>query len=184
MMNTRSGGGAAAGAVSLFLETCREAEYRAVEVAKDGDQRSRGRPWRGRAGHVRGRRKVTHRQGRRRTTDRWQMVERRLRRHLGREAGGCRMPLVFGVTDGCTATGACAGQTQKCRAAEGTARLGRAKGAGTGAALPKAGGCRHHIMHLTVAPAPLAARPERRPRAPGRAWSEGPLCAAADSPGN
>lgn len=62
--------------------------------------------------------------------------------------------------------------------------LGRAKGAGTGAALPKAGGCRHRSMRLTVAPAPLAAWPERRPRDPGRAWSEGPLCAAADSPGN
>ena len=36
-------------------------------------------------------------------------------------------------------------------------------------------------MHFTVAAAPLAARPERRPRAPGRAWSEGHLCAADDS---
>lgn len=62
--------------------------------------------------------------------------------------------------------------------------LGRAKGAGTGAALPKAGGCRRRSMRWTVAVAPLAARPERRPRAPGRAWSEGHLCAAADSPGN
>ena len=36
MMSTRSGGGAAAGAVSLFLETCRQAECRAVEVVLDG----------------------------------------------------------------------------------------------------------------------------------------------------
>ena len=127
-------GGAAAGAVSLFLETCRQAECRAVEVAQDRDQRSRGQPWRGRAGRVRGRRKLTHRQGRRRTTGRWQMVERRLRRHLGREAGGCRVTLVFGVMDGRTAPGACAGQTRNYRAAEGTARFGR----------PWTGkGCRH-----------------------------------------
>ena len=118
-------GGAAAGAVSLFLETCREAECRAVEGAQDGDQRSRGQPWRGRAGRVRGRRKDTHRQGRRRTTEWWQMEERRLRRHLGREAGGCIGLQVFGVMDSRTAPGACAGQTQKCRAAEGAARFGR-----------------------------------------------------------
>ena len=120
-----SGGGAAAGAVNLFLETCREAECRAVEVAQDEDQRSRGRPWRGRAGRVRGRRKLTHRQGRRRTTSWWQMEGWSLRRHLGREAGGCIGLQVFGVTDSRTAPGACAGQTRKCRAAEGTARFGR-----------------------------------------------------------
>ncbi len=73
MMNTRSGGGAAAGAVSLFLETCREAEYRAVEVVQDGDQRSRGRPWWGRAcGLERRQRWFTAKEGgARRTGGRW-----------------------------------------------------------------------------------------------------------------
>lgn len=46
--------------------------------------------------------------------------------------------------------------------------LGRAKGAGRGAALPKAGGCCRRSMSRTVATAPLAARPDAK--APGPGW--------------
>lgn len=45
----------------------------------------------------------------------------------------------------------------------------------------QAGGCRRRSVSWTVATALLAARPERRPRVPGGAWSEGLVCAAADS---
>lgn len=80
------------------------------------------------------------------------------------------------------------GQTQKYRAATGTTRLGRpwtAKGC-----RPREQPCRRpedccrRLWQISSQFAPQWRRGlQRRARAPGRPWSEGPLCAAGDSNG-